>query len=221
MALEEIRERIAAAEAAAGRTAGSVELIAVSKLQPEDRVRAVLDAGQRVFGENYVQEAGRRWPPLRETHPDIRLHMIGPLQGNKARQALTLFDAIHTLDRPGLAERIARLAQAEGRCPELFAQVNTGAEPQKAGIPPEKADGFIAACRKFDLPLSGLMCIPPEGQDPAPHFALLARIANANGLAGLSMGMSADFEAAIAAGATHVRVGSAIFGARPAPGISG
>ncbi|MDR5652397.1 YggS family pyridoxal phosphate-dependent enzyme [Ruixingdingia sedimenti] len=214
MSLTDIQTRIAAAEAAAGRAPGSVRLIAVSKVQPLDRVTAVLEAGHRRFGENYVQEAAGKWPDLRARFPGVELHMIGPLQTNKAKPALDLFDAIHTLDRPSLAERLSRLVQARGACPELFVQVNTGMEPQKAGVLPDAADGFIAACRGMDLTLAGLMCIPPEDTDPAPHFALLARIAERNGLTGLSMGMSSDFETAIAHGATHVRVGSAIFGAR-------
>jgi hypothetical protein len=214
MSLAAIRSRIAAAEAAAGRAAGSVALIAVSKLQPLDRVTAVLEAGQRCYGENYVQEAAARWPGLQARYGGVALHMVGPLQTNKAKQAVELFDAIHTLDRPSLAEKLARLAQARGASPALFVQVNTGAEPQKAGVLPDGADAFIAAVRAMDLPPAGLMCIPPESEDPVPHFARLAAIAARNGLAGLSMGMSADFEAAIAAGATHVRIGSAIFGAR-------
>ena len=214
MTLTDIRTRITAAETAAGRVAGSVTLIAVSKVQPLDRVQAVLAAGQRVFGENYVQEAAGKWPDLRVQYGGTAVHMIGPLQTNKARLAVDLFDAIHTLDRPSLAEKLARLADTRGACPDLFVQVNTGAEPQKAGILPDDADAFIAACRAMGLPLSGLMCIPPEGDHSTPHFHALAVIAARNGLAGLSMGMSADFETAIAAGATHIRVGSAIFGAR-------
>ena len=214
MALEDIRNRIAAAEAAAARAPGSVQLSAVSKVQPPERVEAVLAAGQRLFGENYVQEAAAKWPAWRDRFPGVAVHMIGPLQTNKAKQAVELFEAIHTLDRPSLAEKLAKLAQARGTSPQLFVQVNTGAEPQKAGVLPDAAEGFIAACRGMDLPVVGLMCIPPEGQDSSPHFALLARIAARCGIAGLSMGMSGDFEAAIAAGATHVRVGSAIFGAR-------
>ena len=214
MALEDIRNRIAAAEAAAARAPGSVQLIAVSKVQPPERVEAVLAAGQRLFGENYVQEAAAKWPAWRDRFPGVAVHMIGPLQTNKAKQAVELFEAIHTLDRPSLAEKLAKLAQARGTSPQLFVQVNTGAEPQKAGVLPDAAEGFIAACRGMDLPVVGLMCIPPEGQDSSPHVALLARIAARCGIAGLSMGMSGDFEAAIAAGATHVRVGSAIFGAR-------
>lgn len=214
MALSDILTRIRAAEAAQGRSPGSVNLIAVSKVQSLDRLKSVLDAGHRVFGENYVQEATGKWPDLRARYPDVALHMIGPLQTNKARQALDLFDAIHTLDRPSLADRLAKLVQARGACPHLFIQVNTGAEPQKAGILPEALDGFVTSVRALDLTLAGLMCIPPEDADPAPHFALLAEMAARNGLRGLSMGMSSDFETAIVHGATHVRVGSAIFGAR-------
>lgn len=214
MSLTEIQARIARAEQAAGRAAGSVTLIAVSKVQPLDRVVAVLEAGHRVFGENYVQEAAGKWPDLRARFGPVAVHMIGPLQTNKAKVAVDLFDAIHTVDRPSLAEKLARLAQDRGRCPALFIQVNTGAEPQKAGVLPTEADSFITQCRAMDLPVQGLMCIPPEGEDSTPHFAMLADLAARNGLSGLSMGMSGDFEAAIAHGATHVRVGSAIFGAR-------
>lgn len=212
--LTDILSRITLAEAAHGRVSGSVQLIAVSKVQPPDRIEAVLADGWRVFGENYVQEAQRKWPDWRARFADTKLHMIGPLQSNKAKAALDLFDAIHTLDRMSLAERLAHLVQERGACPDLFVQVNTGAEPQKAGVLTEAADEFIASCRAMELSLRGLMCIPPEDQDPAPHFALLARIAARNGLTGLSMGMSSDFETAIAYGATHIRVGSAIFGAR-------
>lgn len=214
MPLADIRARIATAEAAHGRTPGSVRLIAVSKVQPSDRVRAVLAEGHREFGENYVQEAAGKWPDWRAEFAPLTLHMIGPLQTNKAKVAVDLFDAIHTLDRPSLAEKLARLAQARGASPDLFVQVNTGAEPQKAGVLPDGVDDFIAACRGMDLPLAGLMCIPPDADDPAPHFAMLRAMADRNGLSGLSMGMSGDFETAIAHGATHVRVGSAIFGAR-------
>lgn len=214
MALDDIRARIAAAEVAAGRAPGSVRLIAVSKVQPPERVAAVLEAGQRLFGENYVQEAALKWPAWRAQFPGVQVHMIGPLQTNKAKLAVEMFEAIHTLDRPGLAEKLARLAQSRGASPDLFVQVNTGAEPQKAGVLPGMVDDFVAAVRLMDLPVAGLMCIPPEAEDPAPHFAMLAQMAARNGLSGLSMGMSSDFEAAIAAGATHVRVGSAIFGAR-------
>lgn len=214
MGLDDIKRRIAAAEQAAGRAAGSVTLIAVSKVQPEDRVEAVLEAGQRIFGENYVQEAQARWPGLRTRFEAVSVHMIGPLQSNKARAAVELFDAIHTLDRISLARKLAQQIQAQARAPQLFIQVNTGDEPQKAGILADELPGFLASCRELGLSPEGLMCIPPEGEDPVPHFRLLRRLAGANGLAGLSMGMSADFEAAIAEGATHVRVGSAIFGAR-------
>ena len=214
MGLDQIRRRISAAESAAGRAPGDVTLIAVSKVQPALRVEAVLSAGQRIFGENYVQEAVGKWPAWRKDFPGIELHMIGPLQTNKLNPALDLFDAIHTLDRPSLAQKLARQVQARGACPQLFVQVNTGAEPQKAGILPDDADAFIADCRALGLTLAGLMCIPPEDQDPVPHFRDLRAIAERNGLRGLSMGMSADFEAAIAEGATHIRVGSAIFGAR-------
>ena len=214
MPYAQITQRLAAAETANGRKAGSVQLIAVSKVQPIDRVRDVLTAGHRIFGENYVQEALGKWPELRAEFGPLKLHMIGPLQTNKAKIAADLFDAIHTLDRASLAEKLARLAQDRGACPELFVQVNTGAEPQKAGILPDDADAFIATCRAMGLPLQGLMCIPPEAADSTPHFAMLAGIAARNDLPGLSMGMSSDFEAAIAAGATHIRVGSAIFGDR-------
>ena len=214
MSLQDINERIARAEAGAGRAPGSVTLIAVSKVQPDARVEAVLDAGHRTFGENKVQEAQGKWPGFRDRYGDVDLHLIGPLQSNKTRAAMALFDAIHSLDRPKLAKAIARIAQEEGRCPDLFVQVNTGEEDQKAGVMPAEADGFIADCRAMDLPVRGLMCIPPVEEEASLHFALLAKIAARNGLDGLSMGMSDDFEKAIALGATHVRVGSAIFGAR-------
>ncbi|ADE84025.1 alanine racemase domain protein [Rhodobacter capsulatus SB 1003] len=214
MGLQEIQTRIAKATRAAGRAEGAVRLIAVSKVQPPERVLAVLDQGQRLFGENYVQEAAGKWPDWRAEFPGVAVHMIGPLQTNKAKQAVELFEAIHTLDRPSLAVKLASLAQARGASPDLFVQVNTGSEPQKAGVLPEALDAFVAEARRLDLPVVGLMCIPPEAEDPAPHFAMLAGMAARNGLTGLSMGMSSDFEAAIAAGATHVRVGSAIFGAR-------
>ncbi|WP_170370063.1 YggS family pyridoxal phosphate-dependent enzyme [Ruegeria arenilitoris] len=217
MSLQEITARIAKAEAAAGRPKGSVRLIAVSKVQPNDRVEAVLKQGHRCFGENRVQEAAGKWPAFRESYPDIDLHLIGPLQTNKARQAMELCNAIHSVDRPKLAKTLARLAQELGQCPDLFIQVNTGEEAQKAGVMPAEADDFVAECRSLDLPVRGLMCIPPVDEEPALHFALLAKIAGRNGLDGLSMGMSSDFETAIALGATHVRVGSAIFGDRVKP----
>ncbi len=214
MSLADILARIARAEREAGRDAGSVRLIAVSKMQPDARVEAVLKEGHRIFGENRVQEAAAKWPGFRERYDGIDLHLIGPLQTNKARQAMGLAQAIHSVDRPKLAKAIARIAQEDGLCPELFVQVNTGEEPQKAGVLPVEADGFVQDCRAMDLPVTGLMCIPPVDEEPSLHFALLAKIAERNGLSGLSMGMSGDFERAIALGATHVRVGSAIFGAR-------
>ncbi len=214
VSLSEIRDRIARAEAGAGRAPGSTALVAVSKVQPQARVEAVLEEGHRLFGENKVQEAAGRWPPFQERYEGISLHLVGPLQTNKARQAMEMFDAIHSLDRPKLVRTLARLAQETGGCPDLFVQVNTGEEPQKAGVLPADADGFVTECRALDLPVHGLMCIPPVDEEPSLHFALLAKIAARNGLTGLSMGMSGDFERAIAFGATHVRVGSAIFGER-------
>ncbi|WP_171233756.1 YggS family pyridoxal phosphate-dependent enzyme [Ruegeria sp. HKCCA4812] len=217
MSLQEITARIAKAEAKAQRQAGSVKLIAVSKVQPNERVQAVLEQGHRCFGENRVQEAASKWPAFKEQFDAVDLHLIGPLQTNKARQAMELCNAIHSVDRPKLAKTLARLAQEEGYCPDLFIQVNTGEEAQKAGVLPADADGFIAECRSLDLPVRGLMCIPPVDEEPTLHFALLAKIAARNGLEGLSMGMSGDFEQAIALGATHVRIGSAIFGERVKP----
>jgi PLP dependent protein len=217
MPLHDIRDRVRAAEQAAGRSAGVVTLIAVSKVQPAERVEAVLAGGHRVFGENYVQEAAGKWPGWRDRFGPVELHMIGPLQTNKAKLAVDLFDAIHTLDRPSLAQKLASLGQARGSLPQLYVQVNTGAEPQKAGVLPGELTAFLKDCRAMDLSPIGLMCIPPEGEDSTPHFALLARMAADEGLSGLSMGMSSDFEAAIAHGATHIRVGSAIFGARTYP----
>lgn len=214
MALDDITRRIRAAEDAAGRTPGSVTLIAVSKVQPPARVEAVLEAGQRVFGENYVQEAQGKWPGWRARFAGVELHMIGPLQTNKAKAAVGLFDAIHTLDRSSLARKLAQQVDEQNRRPQIFVQVNTGDEPQKAGILADELPGFLRQCAELGLAPEGLMCIPPEAEDPAPHFRLLRRLAEDHGLAGLSMGMSADFETAIAEGATHVRVGSAIFGAR-------
>ena len=214
MGLTDIRERVAKAEAKAGRPEGSVQLIAVSKVQPIERVEAVLEQGHRLYGENKVQEAQGKWPALKERFDGVDVHLIGPLQTNKARQAIELFSAIHAVDRPKLANTLARLAQEMGHCPDLFVQVNTGEEPQKAGILPADADAFIKEVRELDLPLKGLMCIPPVEETPSLHFSLLAKIAERNGLEGLSMGMSSDFEQAISLGATHVRVGSAIFGER-------
>ncbi len=217
MSLQDITDRIAKAETAAGRSKGSVKLIAVSKVQPNERVQAVLEQGHRCFGENRMQEAAGKWPAFREQFDGIDLHLIGPLQTNKARQAMDLCDAIHSVDRPKLAKTLARLAQEVGSCPDLFIQVNTGEEEQKAGIMPANADEFISECQALDLPVQGLMCIPPVEEEPSLHFAFLAKIARRNGLTGLSMGMSSDFETAIALGATHVRVGSAIFGDRVKP----
>jgi pyridoxal phosphate enzyme (YggS family) len=214
MGLTEIQSRIAKAEEQAGRAPGEVTLIAVSKVQPPDRIEAVLEQGHRCFGENRVQEAAGKWPGFRERFDGVDLHLVGPLQTNKTRQAFALFQAIHSVDGPKLARTIARLAQEEGHCPDLFLQVNTGEEDQKAGVMPADADAFVAECRGMDLPVRGLMCIPPVDEAPSLHFALLAKIAARNGLEGLSMGMSGDFERAIALGATHVRVGSAIFGER-------
>ena len=202
----------------ARRERASVTLIAVSKTFTAEAIAPVIAAGQRVFGENRVQEAKAKWPGLMSASPGIALHLIGPLQSNKAKEAVALFDAIHSVDRPSICEALAKEIDSQKRRPELFVQLNTGEEPQKAGVAPAEADAFIAACReKYGLTISGLMCIPPVNEAPAPHFALTAKIAARNGLQNLSMGMSADFEAAIQMGATHIRVGSAIFGHRPAP----
>lgn len=213
MSLSEITARIDTARQASGRTE-AVNLVAVSKVQPLERVIAVLDEGHRLFGENRVQEAAGKWPDLRARYDDVVVHLLGPLQTNKVGQALDLFDVIESLDRPKLARKIAEAAQAKGTCPGLFVQVNTGEEPQKAGILPKDADAFITEARAMDLPIAGLMAIPPVAEEPALHFALLAKIAARNGISDLSMGMSADFETAVAMGATYVRVGSGVFGAR-------
>ncbi len=214
-ALNEVRGRIAAAEKAAGRSPGSVRLVAVSKVFAAPEIRPVIAAGQRVFGENRVQEAAGKWPALKAEFPDIELHLIGPLQSNKAKDAVGLFDAIHTIDRDRIAAAVAGEMARQGRTLRLLVQVNTGAEPQKAGVLPEETDAFVERCRTVHgLSIDGLMCIPPFDEVVAPHFALLAKIAGRLGLGSLSMGMSADFETAIAMGATDVRVGSAIFGAR-------
>jgi pyridoxal phosphate enzyme (YggS family) len=213
--LKRVQGEVAAAIDAAGREAGSVELIAVSKTFDAAAVRPVILARQRIFGENRVQEAQHKWPALRAEYPDVELHLIGPLQSNKAKDAVALFDAIHTIDRLKIAEAIANEMAKQGRKLQLFVQVNTGEEPQKAGVPPCEAKTFVDLCRdKLGLEIKGLMCIPPIDEEPAVHFAFLAKLAREKGLAGLSMGMSSDFETAIAFGATHVRVGSAIFGAR-------
>jgi PLP dependent protein len=216
--LAAVRGRIEAAAGAAGRGSGAVSLIAVSKTQPVEAVRAALQAGQRIFGENRVQEGMAKFPGLRGEFSDFELHLIGPLQTNKVRDAVAHFDVIETVDRPRLAEALAREMERTGRRLPCLIEVNTGEEPQKAGLLPEAADAFIADCReRLALPIAGLMCIPPEHEEPALHFALLREIARRNGLGQLSMGMSADFETAIRFGATHVRVGTAIFGARRVP----
>ncbi len=213
--LAAVEQQIASACKAARRDRASVTLIAVSKTFGPEAITQVIEAGQRVFGENRVQEAKAKWPELMSASPGLALHLIGPLQSNKAKEAVALFDAIHSVDRPSVCEALAKAIDAQKKRIELFVQLNTGEEPQKAGIAPAEADAFIASCRdKYGLPISGLMCIPPVDDAPAPHFALTAKIAARNGLKNLSMGMSADFATAIELGATHVRVGSAIFGTR-------
>jgi len=213
--LNAVRAEIAAACAKARRDPAQVTLVAVSKTVAADAIAPVLAAGQRVFGENRVQEAAAKWPGLQAQYPAPELHLIGPLQSNKAKEAVALFDAIHSVDRPSLCEALAREIARQGRTPLLFAEINTGGEPQKAGVLPQEADAFLERCRAtYGLRIAGLMCLPPMDEAPAPHFALTARIAARNGLALLSMGMSADFGVAIAFGATHVRVGTAIFGDR-------
>jgi pyridoxal phosphate enzyme (YggS family) len=213
--LSAVRAEIERACREASRDPAGVTLVAVSKTFDADAIRPVIDAGQKVFGENRVQEARSKWPPLIERHPGLELHMIGPLQSNKVKEAVALFDAIHSVDRPSLCEALAKEIGKQGRRPRLFVEINTGAEEQKAGVLPQDADAFLARCRDgYGLAIDGLMCIPPADEAPAPHFALTAKIAGRNGLKLLSMGMSADFPAAIAMGATHVRVGSAIFGTR-------
>ena len=213
--LAEVQARIAGAARAAGRAPADITLVAVSKTHDADRVREVLEAGHRVFGENRVQEAQEKFPDLKAAYPDLELHLIGPLQTNKARDAVALFDVIQSVDRERLATALAREMERTGKRPACFIQVNTGEEPQKAGILPAELDAFVAACRDtHKLPVVGLMCIPPVNEEPALHFALLAKMAARNGLAKVSMGMSADYETAVRLGATHVRVGSALFGAR-------
>jgi PLP dependent protein len=213
--LQDVKARIAAAARQAGRDPAAITLIAVSKTFGPEAIEPVLAAGARVFGENRVQEAERKWPPLRARYPDLRLHLIGPLQTNKVREAIRLFDVIHTLDRDKLAGALAKEMARQGRRLSLFVEVNTGSEPQKAGVAPGEAAAFVARCREtHGLAIEGLMCIPPVADDPVPHFEMLRRLAGDIGLNALSMGMSADFEAAILHGATHVRVGSAIFGTR-------
>jgi pyridoxal phosphate enzyme (YggS family) len=216
--LAAIRAQIAAAARSADRDPAAVTLVAACKAQPEERIGAALEAGQRVFGENYVQEALARWSARRERYPDLRLHMIGPIQTNKAKDAVACFDVIESLDRPKLAQALAREMARQERPLPCFVQVNTGEEPQKAGVRPDQTDAFVADCRALGLDVVGLMAIPPEDDEPALHFALLGQIAARNGLAKLSMGMSADYEIAVQFGATHVRVGSALFGTRPPRG---
>jgi PLP dependent protein len=213
--LAKVRHEIAQACAEAGRDRAAVTLVAISKTFGAEAIEPVLMEGQRVFGENRVQEAGAKWPLLRERYPDVELHLVGPLQSNKAKEAVAFFDAIHAVDRPSLCAALAKEIGRQGRSPLLFVEVNTGAEPQKAGVLPEAADEFLNACREtYGLAIAGLMCIPPLIEAPAPHFALTAKIAARNGLKLLSMGMTADFPIAIRFGATHIRVGTAIFGAR-------
>ncbi len=214
MSLNEIKSRIQKAEETTGRPVGSTQLIAVSKVQPNERVHAVLQQGHRLFGENKVQEAEGKWPDFKKEFPDTKVHLIGPLQTNKVKNAVALFDAIHAVDRPKLAKKLATEIQSQGKAPDMFIQVNTGEEEQKAGVLPAEADTFIKECFALDLPIIGLMVIPPVNEEASLHFALLRKIAERNGLTGLSMGMSGDFERAVALGATHVRVGSAIFGER-------
>jgi len=214
MTLSVIDSKIKQAEKSAGRAIGSTQLLAVSKVQPNERVLNVLEQGHTVFGENKVQEAQGKWPAFQKKFLNVKVHLIGPLQSNKVKQAVELFDAIHTLDRLKLAQKLSNEVQAQGKAPEMFIQINTGEEEQKSGIFPKDADQFIANCLSLDLPIKGLMVIPPVNEEPSLHFGLLRKIAQRNGLEGLSMGMSSDFESAIAMGATHIRVGSAIFGAR-------
>jgi pyridoxal phosphate enzyme (YggS family) len=213
--LSEVKANIAAAEREAGHSAGSVTLVAVSKTFDADAVRPILAAGQRVFGENRVQEAQGKWPALRQAFPGIELHLIGPLQSNKAKEAVALFDVIETVDREKIAAELAKEIARQGRAPRLYVQVNTGSEPQKAGVDPREAAAFVERCRRVHgLAIEGLMCIPPAGENPGPHFALLEKLARQAGLEKLSMGMSGDYELAVRFGATGVRVGSAIFGTR-------
>ncbi len=213
--LAQLRAAIARACRDAARDPGEVTLVAVSKTFGAEAITPIIAAGQRAFGENRVQEARAKWPPLLARHPGLELHLVGPLQSNKAREAVALFDAIHSVDRPSLCEALAKEIARQQRAPLLFVEVNTGAEPQKAGVLPQEADAFLAACReRYGLTISGLMCLPPVNEAPGPHFALTAKIAKRNGLRFLSMGMSADFAAAIQLGATHLRIGTAIFGER-------
>ena len=214
MTLSAINSKIIQAEKSSGRTIGSTQLLAVSKVQTKKRILNVLQQGHKVFGENKVQEAHGKWPAFREQFSNIKIHLIGPLQSNKVKQAIELFDAIHTVDRLKLAQKLSNEVQLQGKAPDMFIQINTGEEEQKSGVIPSEADQFITDCMLLDLPIKGLMVIPPINEEPSLHFSLLRKIAQRNGLSGLSMGMSSDFESAIAMGATHIRVGSAIFGER-------
>ena len=214
MTLSVINSKIEHAEKSSGKAIGNTQLIAVSKVQPNERVLNVLEQGHTIFGENKVQEAHGKWPAFRENFSNVKVHLIGPLQSNKVKQAVELFDAIHTIDRLKLAQKLSNEVQAQGKAPEMFIQINTGEEEQKSGIIPSEADQFISDCMSLDLPIKGLMVIPPINEEASLHFGLLRKIAQRNGLEGLSMGMSSDFESAIAMGATHIRVGSAIFGER-------
>ena len=212
--LAEVRLAIGRAERLAGRPAGEVRLIAVSKTQPAEAISGLIEAGHRIFGENRVQEAQEKWPELRERHQDVSLHLVGRLQSNKADEAVTLFDAIHSIDRPSLVTALARAMDRSGRRPEGFVQVNIGDEPQKGGCATAELPDLLRTCGEAGIPIVGLMCIPPAGLEPAPYFALLATLARRHALPALSMGMSADFETAVTIGATHIRVGTALFGAR-------
>ena len=214
MSLSEIKNRVHQTEKKFSKTVGGTKIIAVSKVQPNERVKAVLESGHRIFGENRIQEAQSKWPDFKKQYNDVELHIIGPLQTNKARAAMELADSIHTVDRPKLSKTIARIAQEIGKCPELFVQVNTGEEEQKSGVLPRDTEAFVKECLGMDLPIKGLMCIPPIDEEASLHFALLRNISEDCGLKYLSMGMSGDFEKAISFGATHIRVGSAIFGDR-------
>ena len=214
MSLSEIQNRVRQTEEQFSKTIGGTKIIAVSKVQPNERVKAVLESGHRVFGENRIQEAQSKWPDFKKQYNDVELHIIGPLQTNKARAAMELADSIHTVDRPKLSKYIARIAQEIGKCPELFVQVNTGEEEQKSGVTPRETEAFVKECLGMDLPIKGLMCIPPIDEEASLHLALLRKISENCGLKYLSMGMSGDFEKAISFGATHIRVGSAIFGDR-------
>ena len=214
MSLSEIKNRVRQTEEQFSKTIGGTKIIAVSKVQPNERVKAVLESGHRVFGENRIQEAQSKWPDFKKQYNGVELHIIGPLQTNKARAAMELANSIHTVDRPKLSKHIARIAQEIGKCPELFVQVNTGEEEQKSGVLPRETEAFVKECKIMDLPIKGLMCIPPIDEEASLHFALLRNISEDCGLKYLSMGMSGDFEKAISFGATHIRVGSAIFGDR-------